>query len=259
MAIPDKWRPMFGREKARQAAGPLRTLDLTHAKTDAVYPWAPDTPYEPRQMEKGDEDYQVIRSDPMIWGKMEMRTAPLLRHFKATTKRDGSAAPDGSVPKHWARWYSDKSVWERKGLRRGGTVLIDISGSMSWAHDITAELIEAMPAMTIAAYSGQADYGMLTIIAKQGRIVAAGDEWRHGHGGGNTVDGPALEWLARQPRPRVWFSDGEVHGIGEGRDFYRDAARICRLGNIHRALKIADVKAILAGKPFKVLAPVPRE
>ena len=27
------------------------------------------------------------------------------------------------------------------------------------------------------------------------------------------IDGPALDWLARQPEPRFWLSDGQVTGI----------------------------------------------
>ena len=29
------------------------------------------------------------------------------------------------------------------------------------------------------------------------------------------VDGPALRWLARQDRPRIWVSDGVVTGVGD--------------------------------------------
>lgn len=237
--------------------------------------------------EPGDENFVIIKCDSEVWGNMNTVTAPLLRHYRATTKREGSAAPDGSVPLYWGRWYTDRSVWDRKGLRRGGTLLIDISGSMSWAHNITAELIEAMPAMTIAAYSSDdgaakpyakkyqeiyaahkgnpshpavvaahaeymknAHWGRLTIIAKQGRIVESGQKWREGHGGGNVVDGPALEWLAKQQRPRVWFSDGQVVGVGgQGAYHHKDAARICRLGNIKRTVKVEEVKALFKGKP----------
>ena len=34
-------------------------------------------------------------------------------------------------------------------------------------------------------------------------------------GFGNIVDGPALEWLAKQAEPRIWISDAAVTGINE--------------------------------------------
>lgn len=197
----------------------------------------------------GDCEYHVIRAESQGWGKMSTVLAPLQRHFRASTKRQGAAAPDGSLPKHWGRWFAEKTIWERKGPRLGGTLLLDISGSMSWATEETKELIETHPAMTIAAYSGRNTSGRLTIIARHGRITGD-DKWRIGHGGGNVVDGRALEWLAAQPGPRVWFSDGGVTGHGDGayEDLQRECARICRLGNIQRTISVEAVKAVLSGK-----------
>jgi hypothetical protein len=34
-------------------------------------------------------------------------------------------------------------------------------------------------------------------------------------GGANVVDFPALQWLAKQSKPRFWVSDGQVTGIGD--------------------------------------------
>lgn len=214
-----------------------------------------------------DRKLEFIKANEAIWGKMTLRIAPLLRHFKATTKREGSAAPDGSVPKHWQRWYLDKSVWERKGRRLGGTLLIDISSSMSWAQSLTEQLIEALPAMTIAVYSGKGATGDLTIIAKDGRVAAAGEDWRQNHGGGNAVDGPALEWLAKQAKPRVWFSDGEVTGwVNSGTDeskeyqsprLFEEAARLCRLGAIRRMIAFETVRDFFQGQPRQGLSPNP--
>lgn len=36
-----------------------------------------------------------------------------------------------------------------------------------------------------------------------------------GVGSGNIVDGPALEWLNKQPGPRVWVCDGGVTGCND--------------------------------------------
>lgn len=188
------------------------------------------------------------------WGEMTVQLAPLERNFKALVKRTGAAAPEGPTPRHLHRWYGDKHVFMRQGMRRGGTLLIDISGSMNWAWEDTLKLIEATPAMTIAMYSGDGTKGVLTIIAKDGRLVGKDFHPReYGHYGENTVDGPALSWLARQPRPRVWFSDGDViprngSSCGLARN---DAERLCRLGAIKRTQRVNEVATAFGGRPMK--------
>lgn len=195
------------------------------------------------------------------WGEMLIRMAPLERNFKAIVKRRGVPSPDGPIPTFFNRWFSDKHLFQRLGRRLGGTVLLDVSGSMSWSHDMTLALIEATPAMTIAAYSSDkasTDFGRLTIIAKHGRLVSEdfvlhGPEgpFGGGHGGGNVVDGPALAWLAKQAEPRVWLSDGNVTGIGEGQTerLKKDVKRIMAIGKIRRTPHTAEVIRIFGGKP----------
>lgn len=61
--------------------------------------------------------------------------------------------------------------------------------------------------------------------------------------GANLIDLPALEWLSKQPGPRVWVSDGGVWPI-EGEPY--DARAACavemarggirRIGTIHSAI-----------------------
>ena len=87
------------------------------------------------------------------WHLMGMQLGPLERNFKAVVHRKGIASPEGPIPKFFGRWFSDKQLFERKGRRLGGTLLIDVSGSMGWSHAQTLALIEATPAMTIAVYS----------------------------------------------------------------------------------------------------------
>jgi len=50
------------------------------------------------------------------------------------------------------------------------------------------------------------------------------------------VDVPALEWLARQPGPRFWVSDGKVTGIDDQpSDAVSERAdEICRQAHIVR-------------------------
>jgi hypothetical protein len=70
------------------------------------------------------------------------------------------------------------------------------------------------PAATIAAYGGNYDDGPLRILAVNGKIADPKGE-AYTLPGGNVVDGPALQWLALQDRPRIWVCDGNVTGIGD--------------------------------------------
>lgn len=226
-----------------------------------------DSEYKPweglKPKEASPNDYSL---DPMArgWGKMHMRLAPLERNFRAIVKQKGVAAPEGPIPKFFNRWFGEKDVFERKGRRRGGTLLLDISGSMGWSHAQTMALIEKTPAMTIAAYSSSKNRagedsdrsGRLTIIAQHGRLVskdfnlqAAEGPLGGGHSGGNVVDGPALSWLCRQARPRVWFSDGQVTGTGEASNdkLYADSRRLQKLGGIMRTTDIETVVKVFNG------------
>ena len=73
-------------------------------------------------------------------------------------------------------------------------------------------MVEAAPAATVAIYSGHDTTGVLRILVKHGRIVKP-DLIDSPSGHGNIIDGPALDWLAKQVEPRVWISDGVVTGV----------------------------------------------
>ncbi len=207
--------------------------------------------------------------DPNVrWTEMPIVRPPLVRAFKARVPRRGRPSIDGEIPRHFSRWFSDKAILDSRGRRPGGTLLLDISGSMSWSHEQTMALIEAVPAMTIAAYSSGTEHyevydhngnhlhmGRLTILAHQGRAVSVDDPWRSKHGGGNGCDGPALAWLARQPGPRVWFSDGGVTGWAggysesSGIELILEAQRLMVIGNVWRTTSKVDVVRIFGGLP----------
>jgi hypothetical protein len=123
---------------------------------------SPYTPGGERLSVAAPEDYSL---DPLDtgWHVMQTRLGPLQRNFRAVVRRKGVSSPEGPYPKFFNRWFSDKQLFERKGRRLGGTLLIDISGSMSWSHAQTLALIESTPAMTIAVYSSDgADQSLRT-------------------------------------------------------------------------------------------------
>ena len=204
--------------------------EVQEMKDADMYPHLPDLD------EDSDEDY--------VWGDMVIERVPLPERLRRNDAKRTRAADKGSVPRYMHRLVSDQRVFGRKRREKQfqGTVLIDHSGSMSLSISEVDEILARWPAVTIASYSG--DYnGTLRILAEKGRRAAAGHLSAPG-GGGNCVDGPALDWLCKQRGPRIWISDGQVSGQGEDfRPWFRlDAARKVNRGRIK---KIEDVRELL--------------
>jgi hypothetical protein len=114
----------------------------------------------------------------------------------------------------------------------GGTVLVDISGSMSCTTEQIETILKAAPGATIAVYNSAHN---LVVIVKDGYRV----EDIPTSGAYNGLDGPALRWLAEQDGPRVWVSDNFVNAVGgsgfaTAEQLYRECAEICLAAKILR-------------------------
>ena len=176
---------------------------------------------------------------------------------------------DGDIPLRMHRWPTDKAIFtERRGFKRG-TVLIDISGSMNLTTQMLQEIVDHIPLATIAVYSSnwnrhipiehESDpwlnyQGRLQIVAHKGRLLndQALEDLLLESPGQNGIDGPALRWLAKQPKPRVWVSDGQVTGRGhssvellEECDNIRTQAQILRV-NGKRSVMSSTIKRTVA-------------
>jgi hypothetical protein len=119
---------------------------------------------------------------------------------------------------------------------------------MALEEDALDRLLAATPIGTkVAIYSGRGEQGELRIVAQDGRRAARDALGRYG--AGNIVDLPALEWLSRQPRPRIWLSDGRVTGVGDR--VCMDLARRCeetrRRGGIRRVGDLDAATRLLGG------------
>ena len=149
------------------------------------------------------------------WGKMIVIQPALTRDLKHKLKgRLYKPNEYGVVPAFMDRFATDKRVFKHKKNIKGGTVLIDASGSMSLSEDDVFEILETLPASTVAMYSGSsyknkargdAD-GELVILAKDQKQIAELPKAL----GENIIDYPALRWLSKQQTPRIWVSDEEV-------------------------------------------------
>ena len=86
----------------------------------------------------------------------------------------------------------------------GGTILVDASGSMgNW--DQVRQWCEKSPFGTIAYYAGDGrSRGWLYVYARDGMRAR---DIMEPQASGNTVDGPAMDWLMRQEAPRIMVTD----------------------------------------------------
>lgn len=177
------------------------------------------------------------------WGDMTITTPPLVVGMPRSMRAPRNRATDrGAVPRHWHRLPSDGRVFSRRRPRPcGGSVLIDQSGSMSLTADQVQSIIELFPGVVVAGYAGTETKGELRIIARNGRRASDAD--CHIDHGGNTVDGPALRWLAEQPAPRVWVSDGGIVGANGDQSpaLYADVAAITTAARIERIENVQDI------------------
>ena len=127
----------------------------------------------------------------------------------------------GSGYLRFDRLLTDGRIFQSVGRTTGwfgGTILLDTSGSMELHYSEVWELLKSAPyKTTIASYQGLLIAGNrenLYILARHGKVAT--EEWVEDHnicGGRNIADLPALEWLSKQPKPRIWISDGLAHAI----------------------------------------------
>jgi hypothetical protein len=146
------------------------------------------------------------------WGAMTFEQPPRKRARKSKkVMKKNRSMEYGVNPKYVHRACSDGRIFGYKKKQPGGAVLIDGSGSMHITPEEVRKLVEIAPQAQVAIYSGYDNTGVLRLLAKDGTMVE--DELiRSPAGGNNCVDGPALEWLAKQKQPLVWVGDGHVTG-----------------------------------------------
>jgi hypothetical protein len=173
------------------------------------------------------------------WGAMEVVPVPLA--MPSSGRRPGRAKVPSRVgafryPHRALLPGSDGCAFSNRRAGRQNTVLIDCSGSMTLSAEDMRGLLERAKGAAVAGYAGlpsDNSRGRLLILARNGRVADAECVARL-LGSGNVVDGPALQWLGRQPGNRVWISDGGVTGVGDTRspNLDEDARHLVRNGRI---------------------------
>tara|TARA_R100001463_G_scaffold38265_8_gene82123 strand:- start:6140 stop:7564 length:1425 start_codon:yes stop_codon:yes gene_type:complete len=180
------------------------------------------------------------------WGEMTTHNPPLSVNLQALLKGSRQYRPMdyGYNPKYINRFCIDRKIFKQKLNVKGGTILIDASGSMMFNSEDILEIMKMLPAVNIAMYNGSYRTGDLRIIARNGKRVT--DKYLDQHsGGGNVVDGPALQWLSTMPARRIWVSDMYVfgaHGDTSGFNLLKECYDLCTKNKIINLKDIDEVK-----------------
>ena len=185
------------------------------------------------------------------WGKMKIKRPKLTMVLDRMMRRRSRyrAAEEGVIPRYPHRMVTDGKVFSRRRKTPGGSVLIDDSGSMHLETKQVHAIMKAAPAVIIAAYSGNwHTQGELSILAEDGRMCEVTRE-NLPKGSNNLVDFPALQWLAEQPEPRIWVSDGEVvpQSGPEAHAIYQ-CVEFCYANNINRVETAEKAHKVFTGK-----------
>lgn len=192
-------------------------------------------------------------------GKLVNADQPDKLPMQRLKKRKGGrrrSEQEGSFPRKMHRLFQDGKIFRGSAIRGGakgrGTILVDLSGSMSWTQESIQECLEALPECTIFGYAGHAGKGRIVLLADRGKAASpeAIGEWKRAVQLGNCVDAPALEILARMPKPRIWVSDG---GVTNGDDHQTEGivalcASITARGRITRVMDPAEAVEIVHGR-----------
>ena len=180
------------------------------------------------------------------WGEMTVHNPVMTVNLQGRLQNGRQYRPQeyGYNPKYIHRYCVDRRIFKQKQHVLGGTILIDASGSMQFNGSDILEIMQMLPAVTIAMYNGTGNYGDLRVIAKNGMRVDENYLDRHS-GRGNIIDGPALQWLASMPERRIWVSDMHVFG-GSGNttgfNLVKDVMQTCTRNKIINLKDIDEVK-----------------
>jgi hypothetical protein len=181
------------------------------------------------------------KSNPGIaWGTIEaIERVPMERwkHPTIRSEKHWKYSEFGVFKYPWrALPTSDYRCFSIQRRKYGGTVLIDMSGSMSIKQSHIDQLLDIAPYATVAGYGAHhQDRGKIVIMAENAQKGSASDA-REKVGQYNIIDGPALRWLATQQAPRIWVSDGHVTGVNECQHpvLNADCAQVSRSARITR-------------------------
>ena len=157
-----------------------------------------------------------------------------------------SVSDKGVVPAYVHRYISDGMIFKRNLSSKDATVLLDMSGSMSYDRDNMNEFVKERPNVLVAGYCGDPNKakGYLNILVESGKVANDLEP----QAVENLCDLPALKWLAKQKKPRYWVSDGLVTKYFQGSNHTKEASDEC-----FGFIKTHDIKRVDSVKKLNLL------
>lgn len=208
----------------------------------------PSSRIDPRFQEMFNNIPGAGRTDS--FGQMYIVEPPLDSEVMKRPLRDHFFTDHGALLHSVDRVFVDQKPYRERKRGKGGTVLLDVSGSMNLTQEQILRILSIAPAAVCAIYAGARSTGELRIIGRG--VHMAKSEWMRPRFGNNVVDGPALAWLSTQVAPRVWISDGHMTGPGDGHVSAAAAEVVQGLiqaRGIHHVANVEDALPILKGRP----------
>lgn len=165
------------------------------------------------------------------WGKLNPVVATMDKSLPGSISRKKRASATGRNPRRIHRMLTDpeRRIFDTRSRGKGGIILIDASGSMSFTEDDIYNMITKAPGALVAMYaedgSGSSGEPNLHVLAKDGKMVSEIPNRMTG----NNVDLPALEWAVKKrtsnKTPIIWVTDGGVTAING--EYYDSLAVQC--------------------------------
>ncbi len=259
-----------------------QSADAIDTVADNFDPWVPTAPGGGEDKDQGGAQSEAIALQSVGGGardkmvihiiKPDLERLMNLNKFGAKKHR---RSEDGDVLYHAHRMFVDGKIFRRKNPSGigGGSVMLDVSGSMSLSSEIIKELTWAAPTRTqVWSYCGgpcfrrphpmhdqttavykasyeRTHHGAITRLSISGKVAAPRWAYRPANGG-NECDLEALKFLSKLPHPRVWVSDGGVcGGLLDGTALEQACTRQCAEGRIIWVPRIKEaIQLLQSGK-----------
>lgn len=185
------------------------TEEAQQARKEAEEEEAEEEAAEQEAANKAGESNQVVE-----YKQLKLEGGQLDIHYHTAAKRaprvlgaNWRSTDTGTVVRRPDQLLSGRVFAARTN---GGSVLIDVSGSMSFSYATLEESIRKLPRLWAATYSTNYEVCRLCIIARDGKIGDYDQRQENMlHPGGNYLDYMAIEHMLKAgPPPYVWISDG---------------------------------------------------
>lgn len=178
-----------------------------------------------------------------VWGEMTvLPTALRFGHAGALRALRPRCEESGALMTRPERMFIDGRIFGVRRRAPGGSILIDVSGSMTFTVEQLDRILDRLPGATVGVYSNH----NFALVCRRGRRVSKEDVARYNFSGYNTCDGPALTWLGTQRAPRYWISDGHINGEhgNVGANLYTEVAMTLRRRHIARLDSVEEVPGV---------------